>query len=407
MANLGLLNKNPGNLRNPATGGFQTFENAGDGYNALVGDLEAKKSGNSKHIKPGGTILDLANVWAPASDGNIPENWAKNVAKTVGVDINARWDTIPTDELAKGIQVAEGTSTISHAPTGQLSSNSTSEGRMTKEEFGKKIKAKYPQYESISDKDLADKVLAKYPQYKDKVMNTGLLETTPEDSIGEKLVDNSVTNYAVDKFKDHTVGNAVGGALNRLAKPALDLFAMPVQAGVSMYNELTGSHVEDPYKTMPIPQFETKTAGNKMEINDIHDAKGKAGSAVEVALETSPVWGKAALTALATRGSILKAPEFVEVLEKDLNISPTKFSKLSKLAQAKLLGNTFDVQQGLMGEGSKGIILRAITELEKESPGLLKKAIGLATGGKFGILDALGVGGAAKEGWNFIKKFVK
>lgn len=40
---------------------------------------------------------------------------------------------------------------------------------MTIEEFGKTIKAKYPQYKDISDKDLGTKMLAKYPQYSDMV----------------------------------------------------------------------------------------------------------------------------------------------------------------------------------------------------------------------------------------------
>lgn len=40
---------------------------------------------------------------------------------------------------------------------------------MTEEEFAKKIKAKYPQYSSLSDKDLTKKVLKKYPTYESQV----------------------------------------------------------------------------------------------------------------------------------------------------------------------------------------------------------------------------------------------
>ena len=40
---------------------------------------------------------------------------------------------------------------------------------MTIEEFGQKIKAKYPEYQDITDADLGQKVLAKYPEYKDLI----------------------------------------------------------------------------------------------------------------------------------------------------------------------------------------------------------------------------------------------
>jgi hypothetical protein len=40
---------------------------------------------------------------------------------------------------------------------------------MTIEEFGKTIKAKYPQYTDLPDADLGQKMLSKYPQYKDMV----------------------------------------------------------------------------------------------------------------------------------------------------------------------------------------------------------------------------------------------
>lgn len=42
--------------------------------------------------------------------------------------------------------------------------------QMTLEQFGQKIKAKYPQYSSLSDTDIANKVIAKYPQYKSAVI---------------------------------------------------------------------------------------------------------------------------------------------------------------------------------------------------------------------------------------------
>lgn len=111
MANLGLINKNAGNLKDPSTGNFRTFASDQEGVDALRSDIEFKKSGNSPHIKPGGTILDFAKVWAPASDNNVPSDWANNVAKTIGKKPTDSWSDISTDDLIKGIRVAEGTST--------------------------------------------------------------------------------------------------------------------------------------------------------------------------------------------------------------------------------------------------------------------------------------------------------
>lgn len=40
---------------------------------------------------------------------------------------------------------------------------------LTKEQFGQKIKAKYPQYENMADLEVAEKTLKKYPQYNDLI----------------------------------------------------------------------------------------------------------------------------------------------------------------------------------------------------------------------------------------------
>ena len=184
MANLGLKNKNAGNLRDPATGNFQVFKTPEEGEQALLKDLEIKKSGKSAHIKPGGTIADLGNVWAPPSDNNVPNEWAGNVAKSLGLKPDSKWADIPTDRLAYGIQVAEGTTTpktVKKAPVGNLAvagggqlNQPTNQptGKMSLQQFGESIQKKYPEY---ADKDatlVGQKVLDKYPQYADRVEGT-------------------------------------------------------------------------------------------------------------------------------------------------------------------------------------------------------------------------------------------
>lgn len=172
MANLGLQNNNAGNLRDPKTGNFQVFTDPSQGYDALVKDLTIKKSGQSSHIKPGGSILDLANVWAPASDGNKPSDWANNVAKTVGVKPTDSWANIPTDQLAKGIQVAEGTSTPATLEKPQPQSEMSGGTKPLTDTLAQKVKAKYPQYADVPDDELTQKIIAKYPQYQ-SIADTG------------------------------------------------------------------------------------------------------------------------------------------------------------------------------------------------------------------------------------------
>ncbi len=41
---------------------------------------------------------------------------------------------------------------------------------MTLEEFGAKIKTKYPQYADVSDTDLGQKMISKFPEYKEAVV---------------------------------------------------------------------------------------------------------------------------------------------------------------------------------------------------------------------------------------------
>ena len=60
MANLGIQNNNPGNLRDPRTGEFQVFKTPEEGHTALLKDIEYKKSGQSTHIQPGASLEDFA-----------------------------------------------------------------------------------------------------------------------------------------------------------------------------------------------------------------------------------------------------------------------------------------------------------------------------------------------------------
>lgn len=48
---------------------------------------------------------------------------------------------------------------------------------MTKEEFARRIKQKYPDYSEVPDMELADRMIAKYPQYKDALTDVPVPDT--------------------------------------------------------------------------------------------------------------------------------------------------------------------------------------------------------------------------------------
>lgn len=135
MKTLGERNNNPGNLKDPRTGKFLVFNTPQEGLDALRKDLAVKATGQSTTgIKPGMSILEFAKKWAPKTDNNIPEDWAKNVANALGVTTAYAWDGVPQEQFAKAVQVAEGT-------TGITSNNTMGKKKLTRNQIIANISA--------------------------------------------------------------------------------------------------------------------------------------------------------------------------------------------------------------------------------------------------------------------------
>jgi len=87
MATLPTRLNNPGALRGEG-GGFQQFKQPEQGYAALLNDLNAKMSGNTKTgLTPDSSILDFTRVYAPSGDNNNPEAYASVIASKLGVPV--------------------------------------------------------------------------------------------------------------------------------------------------------------------------------------------------------------------------------------------------------------------------------------------------------------------------------
>lgn len=110
--NLPQRNNNPGNLKsggladNLATGtdsqGHLIFPTPQAGFEALVTDIQAKISGNSRFVKANPTISELGKVYAE------DPNWSNSVARILGVNPNTPTATIPIQNLVLAIARQEG-----------------------------------------------------------------------------------------------------------------------------------------------------------------------------------------------------------------------------------------------------------------------------------------------------------
>lgn len=92
-------NNNPGNLRwspfqNGTEGGFSTFRTYEEGFDALEYQLTIAANGKSQVYTPEMTLLRFFQVYAPSSDNNYPDIYAKFVADSLGININTKIKTL-------------------------------------------------------------------------------------------------------------------------------------------------------------------------------------------------------------------------------------------------------------------------------------------------------------------------
>ncbi len=111
-ANLPQRNNNPGNIKagglsdDLATGtdsqGHLVFPTPEAGFEALIRDVQAKVSGNSKYLPVNPTLAQLGEVYAE------DPNWSNSVARILGVNPNTPTANIPIQDLVLAIAKQEG-----------------------------------------------------------------------------------------------------------------------------------------------------------------------------------------------------------------------------------------------------------------------------------------------------------
>lgn len=79
-------NRNPGNLRPSSPTqlkddkNYRIFDSLDEGYGALVLDLEAKIIHGSHSITDYSTLFELFSIYAPPTDQNDPQHYARTIA---------------------------------------------------------------------------------------------------------------------------------------------------------------------------------------------------------------------------------------------------------------------------------------------------------------------------------------
>lgn len=106
VAHSGQGKYNAGNVRDVTTGKFRNFNSPEEGYQALVYQLMLYQTGKTKTgVKPNWTLLQAMNKYAPSSDNNNPNHYAKTIANRMGISVNTPISQIDTykwaDEVAK------------------------------------------------------------------------------------------------------------------------------------------------------------------------------------------------------------------------------------------------------------------------------------------------------------------
>lgn len=86
---LSYRNNNPGNLKK-ASGGFMKFATWEAGWQALLDYLTRAATGKHKAYKPDFSLLQFFQVYAPSTDKNQPNVYARYVANRIGVEISEK-----------------------------------------------------------------------------------------------------------------------------------------------------------------------------------------------------------------------------------------------------------------------------------------------------------------------------
>jgi gas vesicle protein/nucleoside diphosphate kinase len=132
----------------------------------------------------------------------------------------------------------------------------------TIEEFGQKVKAKYPQYSGVDDRELGERFLQKYPQYQEQVTEAPQAQQNPDRTRGVLDAFKKGGSNVIQAFKDapEQAGEAaerqgvstagrIAGTFGKMVKPfataGAEAVATPLRAAGEVVENVTGKDVNE------------------------------------------------------------------------------------------------------------------------------------------------------------------
>jgi hypothetical protein len=120
---------------------------------------------------------------------------------------------------------------------------------MTATDFAQAIKAKYPDYASVPDAELASRMLEKYPEYRDRVQSADFASTNAKDASGAAVVDpNSVGTFASHAWEQINPLNAVRSISSAILHPVNTGKAIGAAQG-AVFDKAKASYEQGDYLT--------------------------------------------------------------------------------------------------------------------------------------------------------------
>ena len=234
---------------------------------------------------------------------------------------------------------------------------------MTKLEFARKVKEKYPQYQNVDDATLADQVLAKYPEYNSQIEPEGFFKEKNAGQTGAKVL-NSLTSGTQEFGKD--IGQAFAA---NYAQKKLDEGQRNKDIAIQHTIELIHEKQKKGEDVTRLKKVLAEVSGfDAAKIDEIIPVINKTNK---------QILGDAASTVLeATAGGGFEAAKGAAVAK--------NLSKAQKVAKASLIGLEY---------GGVGSAANAMQE-NKSTEDIVKDAVtGSLTGAVVGAgIGTLGVG---------------
>lgn len=406
MANIPTTLNNPGDIKDPKTGNFKKFKNPQEGFLNLKNDLKAKITGNTSTGLTGkSTLREFANKWAPPSDNNDSEGYAKNLAKKLKItpdtpigSLQNRLDefagAVADNEGYKGPRVLGATESISPMPE-----ESTGSHEMIKQNVLKLQNA------GASPDDIELYV-------KKAVEEGGTTKGTPKkptlDDVIKQQKDNPSTSTVIDT-------TSPGNVIEDVKKGNL---GEAIQSGIrNVGNFLTGGGSEQLGKYLGTKNAQIHGGENAKYVDP---EGGSTKDLMEGGLKTALGIGGVISGGEALQGvkGLLGAKTALSssLLEDALPITLKKFAAKSAAGKLDVLRQALKyATQNPNGSQQEMLINKAIQEItplaNKElglGPGLLQKVGTLSKGlikkGGRAVVGASGLGGGALAAYDHFTK---